>query len=511
MISRIYLNDLLSFEDVSLEFKKGLIVFSGPSGSGKSILMQAFLSLFGIEECKSSLAEIIIDNHNIFDESFDISKGDEIIIKEIKKEKVRYFLNNQTISKKSLKIFSSKLVRHLHLKDTSDFNNDKIIEFLDKLSIEKFTSFKDIKNNYDISFKKLQILKKELKKLNDDEKEIEDLKEYTKFEIQKIALINPKIDEYEQLNELKRQLSQKEKLEVAVKLAQGFFDYEAHIVKVLNLMQVNSSFFDETINELHNIFELSKDSLNEIEDLDIESTLDRIEMLSSLNKRFGSIQNALDYKKEKEVELEKYENISFEKAIKEKNILKLQVIVDSLAQEIFILRQKSSKILEEKINNYSKLLYLENVSIQLSYKILNNNRYDEVLIKLNETNLDTISSGEFNRLRLALLTAMSEFELVNNGILFLDEIDANLSGKESASIAQVLNELSKTYQIFAISHQAQLTAKANQHFLVDKKNNKSFVKELNKNERIDEISRMISGNNITNEAYNFAKNILNEQ
>ena len=510
MISRIYLNDLLSFEDVSLEFKKGLIVFSGPSGAGKSILMQAFLSLFGIEECKSSLAEITLDNHNIFDESFDISKDDEIIIKEIKKDKVRYFLNNQTISKKSLKVFSSKLVRHLHLKDTSDFNNDKLIEFLDNLSIKNFNEFKDIKANYNQSFETLQSLKKELIKLNTDEKEIEDLKEYTRFEIQKISLINPKVDEYEQLNELKRKLSQKEKLEDAVQSAQGFFDYESHIIKILNLMQINSSFFDETMNELHNIFELSKDSLSEIEDLDIESTLDRIEMLSSLNKRFGCIENALQYKEEKEKELENYEHISFEKAVKEKKISKLKLNVDKLADKIFVYREKSSKVLEEKINHYSKLLYLENISINLNYKILNENRYDEVLIKLNNTKLETVSSGEFNRLRLALLTAISEFELVKDGILFLDEIDANLSGKESASIAQVLNELSKTYQIFAISHQAQLTAKATQHFLVDKNNHKSFVKELSKNERIDEISRMISGTDITNEAYSFAKNILNE-
>ena len=55
---------------------------------------------------------------------------------------------------------------------------------------------------------------------------------------------------------------------------------------------------------------------------------------------------------------------------------------------------------------------------------------------------DTISSGEYNRLRLALLTSMSEFDIVDNGILFLDEIDANLSGKESDAISKVLNKLS---------------------------------------------------------------------
>ncbi len=103
---------------------------------------------------------------------------------------------------------------------------------------------------------------------------------------------------------------------------------------------------------------------------------------------------------------------------------------------------------------------------------------------------------------------MSEFQIVKNGVLFLDEIDANLSGKESSAIATVLTQLAKSYQIFAISHQPQLTSSANQHFLVDKINQKSKVKVLNKEERINEISRMISGEDITKEALEFAKNLL---
>ena len=133
---------------------------------------------------------------------------------------------------------------------------------------------------------------------------------------------------------------------------------------------------------------------------------------------------------------------------------------------------------------------------------------DEVSFELNGVSLDTISSGEYNRLRLALLTSMSEFDIVDNGILFLDEIDANLSGKESDAISKVLKKLSNSYQIFAISHQPQLTSSADQHFLVDKLNGKSFVKELNSKEKINEIARMISGEKVTPEALDFAKNLL---
>ena len=155
-----------------------------------------------------------------------------------------------------------------------------------------------------------------------------------------------------------------------------------------------------------------------------------------------------------------------------------------------------------------KFLYLSNAKIVLEEKQLDNSGIDNILFELNGVSLETISSGEYNRLRLALLTSMSEFDIVDNGILFLDEIDANLSGKESDAISKVLTKLSASYQIFAISHQPQLTSSANQHFLVDKHNGISNVKLLNEKERVNEIARMISGENITSEAFEFAKNLL---
>ena len=90
----------------------------------------------------------------------------------------------------------------------------------------------------------------------------------------------------------------------------------------------------------------------------------------------------------------------------------------------------------------------------------------------------------------------------------LDEIDANLSGEESMSVAKVLRQLSKYFQIFVISHQPQLTSMGDQHFLVYKNENESLVKELNQNEKIDEIARIISGESVSKEAKQFAKELL---
>ena len=508
MIRRIYLKDCLSFNEVELEFKNGLNIFTGPSGAGKSILMQSVLSLFGLSDVKSKLGEVELDNLKFSNEIYDIDFNDDIVIKSIKKDKVRFFLNNQSISKKNLNEFSKKLIKHLNLKDTSEFDSSKLIDFLDKLTSKNKKEFKQLKEKFDVLFDEYQKIKKELKKILEDENKLEDLKEFAKFEINKIEQINPSIDEYSELNLIKKRLSKKEKIEIAMKKASGIMEFNQNVTSVLELMEVDSSFFDEAMNELTSIFENFNDTLYELEDVNIENVLDRIEKLASLQKRFGSIEECLRYKEEKKLELESYENRYFQKE-------KLEKRYDTIAEELSVLsvqiskyRKETSLILENKINQYLKFLYLNNAKIIFVEKELDQYGIDNILFELNQVTLETISSGEYNRLRLALLTSMSEFDIVENGILFLDEIDANLSGKESDAISKVLVKLSSSYQIFAISHQPQLTSSANQHFLVDKNNSISKVKLLNNKERINEIARMISGENITNEAINFAKDLL---
>ena len=508
MITRVYLKDCLSFEEVDLEFKNGLNIFTGPSGAGKSILMQAILSLFALTDVKANLGEVLLNNSKINDEAYDLSFDDDIIIKSIKKDKVRYFLNNQSVSTKNLNDFSFKLIKHLNLKDTSEFDSLKLIDFLDRLTLKNNNKFEAIKINFNSLYRKLIEVKKELEKIYSDENRLEDLKEFAKFEINKIEQINPSIDEYEELNILKKRLSKKEKIEFAIKKASGIIEFNHNVTQALELMEVDTSFFDEAMNELTNIFENFNDSLHELEDINIENILDRIEKLSALQKRFGSIEECLKYKEEKKIELESYENISFQKEKLEKQSESLTNQINDIVKKISIFRKETALILERKINEYLRFLYLSNAKISFNEKNLDSSGIDEIIFELNGVSLETISSGEYNRLRLALLTSMSEFDIVDNGILFLDEIDANLSGKESEAISKVLKQLSQSYQIFAISHQPQLTSSANQHFLVDKNNKKSFVRLLNKEERIIEIARMISGEKVTLEALEFAKNLL---
>ena len=113
-------------------------------------------------------------------------------------------------------------------------------------------------------------------------------------------------------------------------------------------MEKDSSFFDEAINELNNIYEGFTDSLFELEDMDIEEVLNRIELLSSLEKRFGSISLALEYKKKKEDELESYDNIIFSKSKLEKKVIILENEIRTLAVNLSNERKNLQKYLKKR-------------------------------------------------------------------------------------------------------------------------------------------------------------------
>jgi DNA repair protein RecN (Recombination protein N) len=508
LIERFYLEEYLSFKKVELNFKNGLVIFSGPSGAGKSVLFNSMVASFGQKESKAKLSEMSIVNTQIKNEDYLID--DDFVIKQITTTKTRHFLNNQTISRNDLQEFSKGFFKHLHLKDTSDFESENIVEFLDFLGGMKFEEYKEIHEQFQTIYKELKEIKHKLQKIYKDEQDIENLKEFTKFEIEKISKINLKVGEYEELKELKDTISKKDKIEKVLLEAKPFLDNTHKISNALSILEVDSSFFDDAINEVNNQFEKFYDKILSFEDMNIEETLDRIEELSTLQKKYGGVEEALEYKKIKQKELDEYENITFEKAILEKNYKKYSLEIEKVGIKLTGLRGKAIEILEADMNLFLRDLYLTNLGITLNSIELTKNGYDEVVFSLNNTELKKLSSGEFNRLRLALLTARSIYECDKNGILFLDEIDANLSGKESESIAKVLKTLSKNYQIFAISHQPQLSSTADQHFLVEKIGEVSQVKELNDEERIAEISRMISGENITEEATLFAKTLLSK-
>jgi DNA repair protein RecN (Recombination protein N) len=506
MLERFYLKELLSFKEVELEFHRGLNVFTGPSGSGKSILMQSILSVMGLDEAKASLGELSV-SWQIDEDEFGVLNDESNVLRQVKREKVRYFFNSQALSKRVISDISRRYLKHLSLKDFSDFENSKLIDLVDNFAAKKDKNHLNKVKEYQELFDSYSEHKERLKKIEDEERRIVELKEFTEYEIAKIDEVNPSIGEDEELQKIKKALSKREKIEQEIAQAQDIFSYESSVVSALELLEIDSAFFDDAMNELRSYFDDGLSKIGELDDVDIEEVLNKIEAISSLKRRYGSVEDILIYRDKKKKELEAYENIEITKETLIKEVNSLHVRVKKSADDLTKIRKEALKNLQDVLNGYLKQLYLRDASLKLESSSLTATGQDSIEIELNSTSLSTLSSGEFNRLRLALLAVHAEFLQSEGGVLMLDEIDANLSGEESMSVARVLRKLSKIYQIFVISHQPQLTSMGERHFLISK-DRYSYVNVLNDTQRVDEISRMISGEIITKEAKLFAKDLL---
>lgn len=506
MIERFYLKNCLSFNEVALEFQSGLVVFSGPSGSGKSVLMRSILGSVGFDDPLAEVSESSV-SWQIDEEETGFENEESNVFKQVRKEKVRYFLNAQSISKKALLDVSKNHMRLLSLKDYSDFEQANMLHVLDQQVNKNVPTHLETLDIYRNEFYAYQKAKHELDHLLAQEKRMQEHKEFAEFELAKIDGINPKVGEYEELLEIKRTLSQKEKAEEKLSLAESIFEREHLVTEALALLDIDSAFFDDTMNELRTQFDDARTAFQELENEDIESVLNRLEELSELKRRYGSIEEALAYREEKAAEVHKYENFDYEKERLSKEVEKLYNDMIELSLDISKKRTEALYDFNAAINSYLKQLYLSGAELSLSHGSYSVTGQDMLDFKLKGAPLQKVSAGEFNRLRLALLAVQSESMQGQGGVLMLDEIDANLSGEESMSVARVLRQLSKHFQIFVISHQPQLTSMGEQHFIVEKED-ESTVRELSVNERIDEIARMISGETVTAEAKNFARELI---
>jgi len=504
MVERLYLKELLSFKEVKIEFDKGLIVLTGPSGAGKSVLIQSILSSFGHSDAEAQLCEVLLQKpSNLKSDAYELD--DDLVIKSIKKDRARFYLNEQNISKKSLKSLFLPYINYLSVRDKSGFESQRLIDILDSsLTTDDLVYPQELE---ELSRRTHLYTQKhtQLQKIYADEKKLTELIEFTEYEIDKIKSINPKVGEDISLYKTKQQLSRVDKINELLANATQIFEFESSVQEIFRLLEKDDSYFTDMMNQLRADMDDTQSLSDELLEVDVESILDRLEQISGLKNRYGSIEEALEYKRQKEDELLGYNLIDQNKKELEGFLEKESKELHKLANLISKKRKARAKRLEKELTGILHDLKLPPARFIFQEQKLEPSGIDILDLGLGNSNTATLSGGEFNRLRLALLVVAMGSQ--SGGVIILDEIDANVSGDESIAIAALIAKLSQVYQLFAISHQAHLSAQASQHILVTKEGSQSKAKILNEGERIDEIARIIGGKNPDDEAVAFAKKL----
>ncbi|HOI82875.1 MAG TPA: AAA family ATPase [Campylobacterales bacterium] len=503
---RFYAKELVGFAEVELEFEKGLTVFTGASGSGKSVLMEGVLSVFGYKEAKAVSAEADIAMSLQALETMGIDNEEPNTFRYLKKDKARYFVNANSASKKDISTLSAEFSLYLSSKEGNDFSDERLVGLLD--SFVKDPAFDELKSGYKDEFVKLLAMKKELSRLEEKSLKAAQEREFLEFELKKFSEIDPKEGEEDELLALKKELSKKEKIGQMLSKVESVKNQKNTILELFEFAGKDDSNARLFFAELEDAAGEADFRLSRLDGVDIDGVFDRLEKLSYLNKRYGGIDEAIAYFESKKGELKELDELDSLIASLQLDIKTLQKSVDTKASKMSDARRAALNAFAEKLGFFAHKLLIQKPKIELASREPWAMGVDGIELSLASSKLSTLSAGEYRRLRLALMACESGDG--EGGILFLDEADANLSGEESAGVAYLLRELSAKYQIFAISHQPQLASVAKYHFVVSKDGMESRVRRLKGEERAAEIARMVSSGEITKEAMEYAKKMLKE-
>ena len=546
MLVSLEIRNFLLIKKLSINLIKGFNTFTGETGAGKSIIIDALkLALGGKNNSNHNLKDNEITtikavfeiNQKIKNnlDSLNIEIEDDYLIVERQidtNQKSKILLNNQITSLTAVKKTLGNIIEFQENYEQQElYNNKYFLDFIDKTgsidTSELKEKFKILKNSKDEYFNHA---------LN--EKNIQEKIEILSSKIKKIKLLNPKKNEYQKLSD-QRNLNKNSKkiadLTSELKNLINSFnnnglltDIEKNINK---LAEFDKSYEDlsskfsssaleitEFINDLDNTFE--KFDFNEIDFNDVE---DRIYQYQQLSKFFDVDPDKLSEKYEEvEEEINQLQNFDKEKNKKYKKYQDDLGFFIQEAEKISSLRQKHSINLSKKINLELPDMNIEQGELLFEFLKLNEDNFnidgiDELEVKFRTNKKADFSSikkvasgGELSRLLLIIKSLSADFD--NDLILIFDEVDSGLSGKIASNVSEKIMKLSKNNQIIAITHSAQVASKADKHWKIFKEikgeNLESKLIELSDKDRILEIATLISGAKITDESKKVASNLL---
>ena len=556
MLNSLYIENFAIIDKINVDFTDGLNIITGETGSGKSILIEAFELLLGQrfnksfvrDSSKKTIVEAtftIADNskikfledmgYNVEDGVLIISRIVDTNLKSINK------LNNRSITLNTLNELMSKFVDiHGQNGTQSLLNKDFYLDLID--SFDKEETFK-IKTELSGILNNIAEYKKAYKSFNitNEEKDRQlDIINYQIDEISQIDLDN--VDEEELENEYNK-LSN-------VNLIKN------NIGEILN-MYSDENYNEQDINTMFNIVLSKMDSISEFDnevnslkqDLDkiyyeMDDLFSRISSYSSgiyqdefklkdleykiaiitnLKRKYGkSINDIVLFRQDLERRLKELNEIT-------ENKRKFKELIDSKKKKGFELSDRLHKIRKEIVFKLEKLivqnlkdLNMKHADFQVKFEKLsefNEKGYDSLdfLIKTNlgqdlKPMASIASGGEISRIMLGFKSVISDFEDINT--LIFDEIDTGISGRTALVVGEKLIDLSKDKQVISISHLPQIASLSDNHILIEKidlnNETKSILKVLTPEEKVNEISRLIGGINITETTIEQAKLMINQ-
>lgn len=564
MLSLLKIKNIALIDELALEFGRGLNLLTGETGSGKSIIVDSLGALTGerissdlIKEGKDSAQieglftlKANANLHEFFYESgFELEDSDEIDVivrRELSASgRNRIFINNQLVTQTFLRKIGAFLVDiHGQGEQATLFNPVTHLEMLDE-----FAKAENLRETVAEKYKKMAAVKREIESLREDEAQKLQLLDILQFQVDEIGKANLQTGEDDALEEEKRRLNNVEKLsglseESYLLLYENeeatLTTLEKVIRRVKDLSEFESSFAEYTENltnaqavledlafslrDYRGTLEFSPERLAEIEN--------RLAEISRLKRKYGgTIETVLTHFAESSERLKNIETADLREAELKKEFQKTREDYLKTARELHDKREKSARKFEKDIESNLKAVSLEKARFEVridapsaedlqdefSDKSFTSKGLDKIEFYFSANLGESVkpiakvaSGGELSRLMLILNTTTKVS--ADSKTMVFDEIDTGIGGRVAEAVGLKLKELSKHAQVLCVTHQPQVASLGDRHFIVQKEAVKNRtevrVKELNKDEQIEEIARMLAGEKITESARQHAREML---
>ncbi len=568
MLKSLSIKNYALIDELELEFGTGLNIITGETGAGKSIIIDALSLVLGeratSDEVRSGADKSVVEGiftisgnkkvQRLLDAA-EIENGEEIIVRRevSQKGQSRAFVNDTPVPIAQLKELGDHLVDlHGQHEHQSLLRPETHIDLLDD-----FGGLDTLIKNFKTAYHDLNAELGELKDLISKRDALKEKRELYAFQIKEIDAVNPEPGEIDNLESELKILENSEKLyEVSTKLYELLYDSESSIhdqlVVVRNQLE-DLSEIDKSFEPLKEESESAKAVVDEItrfvqsysSKIDfnperLEEIRERLGVLSMFRKKYGgSLEAAIEYRDKIGKEFELAEN--FDEAIRKLavNVETERAKLSEIAERLSAKRREVAERVTRSIVGVLAEIGIESAQFEIGIR---NRPYGgeaaelKPLVKLGKDFYETTekgfdfveffvstnvgeeprplakvaSGGEISRIMLALKTILAKSDRLP--LLVFDEIDTGISGRIGTKVGRSLKTLSGFHQIIAITHLPQIAGMADAHYRVEKsvkgKRAVTSVARLTEDERVLEVARLLSGDDVTQTSISGAKELI---
>ena len=556
MLSRLLIRNYVLIDSLDIEFPEGLVIITGQTGAGKSIILGALSLLMGAKADASVIGESA--ENCVVEAEFDIDPDDEqtrllleeneaewddghlIVRRQVNKSgRSRSFVNDSPVSVNVLQQMSAKLV-DIHSQHQTLLLKDHSFQ-LDVL--DHFAGNGGTLAECASEYKQWNALKGELVQLDERIARIERDKEYNQIQFDQLQAANVREGEIEALEQEQKALDNAEQIKEYLCAAENLFsspdnsEIDFSVINSLKEIERNLEKASAFMPGLESLYQRVSEARVELDDVygevagqnqkfevspeRLQEVDDRLSLIYSLLSKHGC---------KSEIELialrDELSQVLFDStALVEKRVELEAAIKESFSR----LSALSAQLHSSRVDAASKfataiqdsIRYQELQSAVFEVDVLDapqsSTGCDEILFRFSSTGRNAVdvakcaSGGEMSRIMLSLKDMMARYSKMPT--MIFDEIDTGVSGSVADKMGTMICSMGKYMQVFAITHLPQVAAKGNAHYLVAKERSSdgrviSTIRRLSSEDRIYEVARMLSGSELTEAAVANAKSLL---